>query len=276
MVAEHQPVAGAESASRHDTKAALLLKSRRRKGEAPIRRLFVQSGYPDNPSPGPLADLVSSHSERALDGYLLLLALASGPPHNIRVDGRIGLRPIGAAIGLPRNRTGGIAISKALSNLEDRRLVSRVRDSEGSRVIRLNREDGSGEAYVHPFRSHPREPYFKLPFSYWLDDYDERLSLASKAVLLIGLSLKPWFILPAAQVARWYGISADTLQRGLDGLEREELVLKRKEFKRAPLAPRGYTEQWRYRLISPFARSTTLATDQQPVEIADPAPVVPS
>jgi hypothetical protein len=110
-----------------------------------------------------------------------------------------------------------------------------------------------GRSIVHPFQASPREKYFKLPFAFWLRGYDERLNLAGKTVLLIALSLPKRFILPGSQVKRWYGISEDTLERGLDQLSREELLRRRREFKKAPLAPAGYTEQWRYSLLPPFA-----------------------
>jgi len=247
-VGEKQP------ATRAATKSALLVKSKRRNQEAPIRRTFVQGGAPGAPEPGPLAAFVAARDERGLDALLLGIGIASAPPHNIRLDGFAGIWSMAAAIGLPRSKPGVAAMSKVLARLEDRGFLRRGRNDEGERIIRLLKEDGSREAYVHPFKAEPPESYFKLPFNYWLQDYDERLSLASKAVLLIAMSLPSWFILPGSQVKRWYGVSADTLQRGLDGLQREELIRRRKEYKTAPLAPLGYTEQWRYRLLPPFGR----------------------
>ncbi len=212
----------------------------------------MQRGSQADPEPGILADLVRAHDERSLDTVLLTLAIASGPPHHIKLHGKGGIWPIAAAVGLPRTQPGVAAMSKVLARLERNRLLARGHNKVGDRVIRLLKEDGTGKPYVHPYKS--GETYFKLSFSYWLGGYDERLSLASKAVLLIGLSLPRWFILPGTQVKRWYGISPDTLERGLDGLMREELVRRRGEFKKAPLAPIGYTQQWRYQLMPPFGR----------------------
>ncbi len=47
------------------------------------------------------------------------------------------------------------------------------------------------------------------------DDGCETLSLPGKAVLLIAHSLRPGFALPVEKAPEWYGISADTAQRGL-------------------------------------------------------------
>ncbi len=241
-----------EPATRAETKEALLGKSKRRTLEAPIRRSFVQRGSQADPDPGIIADLVRAHDERSLDTLLLMLAIASGPPHHIKLHGKGGIWPIAAAVGLPRTKPGVAALAKVLARLERHHLLGRGRNDLGDRIIRLLKEDGTGKPYVHPYKS--REPYFKLSFSYWLDGYDERLSFAAKTILLIGLSLPRSFILPGTQVKRWYGISPDTLERGLDGLMREELVRRRGEFKKAPLAPIGYTQQWRYQLMPPFGR----------------------
>ena len=256
-------------ATRAATKAALLAKSNRRNQEAPVRRAFVQQKLEGASGPGPLAAFVTGRDERGLDALLLAIGMASAPPHNIRLDGAFaGIWSMAAAIGLPRSKQGVAAMSKVLARLEARRFLVRGRNEKGERAIRLLKEDGSGEPYVHPFKATPHENYFKLPFSYWLDDYDERLTLASKAVLLIALSLPKWFILPGSQVKRWYGISADTLQRGLDGLLREELIRRSKEYKTAPLAPLGFTEQWRYRLLPPFGRRWSPAEVEE--EAKDP------
>jgi hypothetical protein len=260
-------------ATREETKAALLAKSKRRNQEAPVRRSFVQQKLDGSPRPGPLAAFVTGRDERGLDTLLLAIGIASAPPHNIRLDGYYaGIWSMAAAVGLPRSKQGIAAMSKVLARLEGRRFLVRGRNERGERTVRLLKEDGSGAPYVHPALATPHENYFKLPFDYWLRGYDETLGLASKAILLIGLSLPKWFILPGSQVKRWYGISADTLQRGLDGLLREELIRRRKEYKTAPLAPLGYTEQWRYRLLPPFGRRWSPAeVEEEAMESASAA-----
>ena len=46
-----------------------------------------------------------------------------------------------------------------------------------------------------------------------------------KAVLLIALSLKDRFRLPIEQGSLWYGLSADTIERGLAELQRAALMV---------------------------------------------------
>jgi hypothetical protein len=77
------------------------------------------------------------------------------------------------------------AISKAWRRLEQQQLVSRSRRGRLARVTLLD-ESGTGKFYRHHAGT---EPYFKLPFEYWLDGWHRRLDLPAKAILLIGLSL---------------------------------------------------------------------------------------
>ena len=110
-------------------------------------------------------------------------------------------------------------------------------------------EDGSGRPYRHPG---PEGDYFKLPYAYWEGLYPGRLSLPAKALLLIALSLGPDFWLPHERGARWYGLSRDTVSRGLATLLRLGLLEVRHERKKAPLSPQGFTEERRYALRPPF------------------------
>jgi hypothetical protein len=50
----------------------------------------------------------------------------------------------------------------------------------------------------------------------------------------------------------WYGISADTLARGVDRLGERGLLTTDKTYKKAPLSPVGYTAEHRYTLAAPF------------------------
>ena len=83
-----------------------------------------------------------------------------------------------------------------------------------------------------------------------------RLTLPAKTVLLIALSLqmRDHFVLPREHAAGWYGISADTIQRGLSELLRRGVVRYRVEYVKAPLPPRGYVAVRQYRLFPPFAK----------------------
>jgi len=79
-------------------------------------------------------------------------------------------------------------------------------------------EAGDGEPYAYP-----QKEYFKLPFAYWTDEeaWYVSLSFAAKATLLVALSLRPPFVLPAERAPAWYGLSADTVDRGLRDHQRD-------------------------------------------------------
>ncbi len=79
--------------------------------------------------------------------------------------------------------------------------------------------------------------------------------LAGKATLLICLAQKPTFTLPTERASSWYGVSPDTLQRGLDELRERELIKVWSRTKKAPRARYGYTTENHYALQGLFARA---------------------
>lgn len=117
------------------------------------------------------------------------------------------------------------------------------------REVTLLREDGSGKAYVHPGNE---GHYFKLPHAYWRGNFANRISLPAKAVLLIALSLRDDFILPTEHGAKWYGVSQDTVRKGLRVLRLLGILDMREVQKSAPLSARGFTFERRYTLREPF------------------------
>ena len=158
---------------------------------------------------------------------------------------------------LDKTRPGAEAtISRNWAWLEDHDLVWSERDKRLRRVYLLQ-EDGSGEDYERP-----KGNYFTLPLAFFLDEWHQRLSLAGTAVLLIALSLKPRFQLRTEHAAAWYGISADTLQRGIDELRDLGLLDVTPRRIAAPRTRRGWTYVNEYRLLGPFAK-TERASDEQ-------------
>lgn len=198
-----------------DTIAALLDRSKR--AEVPIRKTFVQQGNGKVRDPGPIAPLVSNHDERGLDLYLLAHAGASADPFDIVLPADTWAR----TIGMSATSSARSAVSKAFRRLEPLRLVQRQRAGSRGRVTLL-KEDGHGDPYVHP--TGPRDPYLKVPHAYWQQDWHLRLHLPGKAMLLIALSLDDGFPLPIERGPDWYGVSADTVQRGFDELVRHKLL----------------------------------------------------
>lgn len=226
-----------------DTIRALLQRSKRR--EVPIRKTFLQQGRGRVRDAGPVAALTSNHDERGLDLYLLVHAAASADPYDVALPASAWAR----AIGVSGTASGRTAISKAVRRLADLRLVERERAGRHARITLLD-EDGHGDPYAHP--ASRREPYLKLPHAYWELDWHLRLRLPGKVMLLVALSLNDGFILPIEKGPDWYGISPDTVQRGLDELQRSKLLNIDVDFKTAPLSPLGYTQQRQFTLLPPF------------------------
>jgi DNA-binding transcriptional ArsR family regulator len=235
-------------ATQQDTINELLKKSGR-PGSVPIRRGFVQQGRRSELRPGPLAAFVRNHDGRGLDLYTLALALASHEPFQDIQPSGVWARALGLR-GLSRRA----AVSRAWKRLEDLQLVSRSRRGRTA-VVTLLREDGSGDPYT--YLGSRGDPYFQLPLAYFYDAWYRQMDLATKAVLLIALSLREDFYLPSDWVSRWYGLSADTAERGLAKLRSLGLLERELHFKPAPLTDQGWTKEYTYRLRAPFARTRT-------------------
>jgi hypothetical protein len=228
---------------------ALLERSNR--SELPIRKTFLQQGAGKVRIPGPVATLIRNHDERALDLYLLVHAVCSAGDFDITLPAGAWAR----AIGLGNTASGRSTVSKAFRRLEELRLLTRARDGSRAKVTLLDESgqvDDSGNLlpYVHP--GSLKHQYLKLPHSYWEESWHLRLDLRAKAVLLIALSLDDGFTLPIERAPDWYGISADTANRGLQDLRTHGLLELDISTKKAPLAPDGLTQVYRYTLKAPF------------------------
>lgn len=242
-----------------ETLEALLRRRNSRRTFVPIARSFLQYPRPGGGA-GPLAAFVRSRRKRALDLYLLIHAVASSPPFDVKFPAQVWAR----ALGMPASSGSSVQISTTLSWLEAQRLIETVRDGSSRRIVLLA-DDGTGRPYEHPgLAPHgSRVGYLKLPASYWLDRWHASLDLPATAVLLIALSLPKKFVLPQSHGADWYGVSRDTLRRGLRTLQEMGLISFSTVTKKAPLAPSGITRDRLYTLTGPF-------------EITDPRPVKPS
>jgi DNA-binding transcriptional ArsR family regulator len=236
-----------EPATPRETLEDLLKRSKRHR--IPIRRTFLQRGEGRRSRPGPLAAFVNPPRSRALDLYLLLHAGAAAAPWDVTQSAMSWAR----MLDMPSTRSSETSISRTWNWLEDQRLVRTKRDGR-IRSVYLLLEDGSKRPYSRPVRGQPFTPrgYFKVPYDYFLDDWHHRLKLPAKATLMICLAQKPIFTLPTEPAAGWYGISADTLQRGLDQLFKAGLLHRWQRSKKAPRARHGLTKINHYRLLDPF------------------------
>jgi hypothetical protein len=218
-----------------------------RRDFVPIARSFLQRRQAGGGA-APLSWFVKARRGRALDLYLLAHALASTDPYDVALSAR----KWAVALGLPDTLSSRVFISATWTWLEDHALIRTERDGRMRRVWLLS-ESGSGEPYRHG-GSHRQLDYFKLPYAYWIDGWSEQLDLPATAVLLIALSLPSTFVLPQHRGAEWYGLSRDTLRRGLRTLSSHGLLATQVTLRAAPRSPTGATEQRRYKLTGPFAR----------------------
>lgn len=247
---------GKPDTEQQETIEAILDAAKRDKRRVPVRNTFVQQGSQSDPEPGPLHEMVRRHDERCLDLFLLHRALASAEPWDARP---MPAKAWARALGVHHDRDGGkAAVSKAWRRLDQTyHLIEVGRSGRRGKYTSLQ-DDGSGDAYTSPDGKTRTDRYLTVPFEYWTapDLWYRQLSLPAKAVLLIGSSLAPGFALPPEKAQRWYGISGDTLDRGLRELRNVGLLTRASTLKHTPLEDSIQTREFHHTLASPFGRTT--------------------
>ncbi len=172
-----------------------------------------------------------------------------------------------AALGLPDTPSSRVSLSDSWSWLEHHRLLRSSRDGRLRRIWLLD-DTGSGAPYAHGGEATHKADYFKLPHAFWLEGWNERLDLPAKSVLLIALSLRQAFSLPHTRGGEWYGISRDTIRRGVDQLRVHDLLTMRVAWRATLRSPTGATEERRYTLAGPFAPQKRRAKPRTPASQA--------
>jgi hypothetical protein len=219
-----------------------------RRDFVPVARAFLQTRRRGGGA-GPLSWFVKAHRQRALELYLLAHAIASVEPYDVALPARLWA----LALGLPETPSSRVFVSGSFTWLEQHRLLRTERDGRLRRVWLLE-ETGSGAPYAHGSSSEGKSlDYFKLPHAFWTEGWSECLSLPAIAVLLVALSLPSTFTLPHERGSEWYGISRDTIRRGVSELRRHELLTMRTTWRATALSPTGATEERRYTLTGSFA-----------------------
>ena len=237
-----QESAGEPAATIEQTLEALIGPIRRE--YVPIRSAFLQE-YAGERAPGPLHLFVRERQRLALQLYLLLRCLALGGDFDRRLPNGAWARALGLT-----SRNAEQSISRCWAWLREQKLVRTERDHRVLRAFVLD-DAGTGDPYTRPQRR-----FFKLPMEYFSRGYHIKLDLPSTATLLIALYVGRgggWWELPAEYAPVRYGISADTLQRGFDGLQRLELLERRYRDKTDPLARYGRTQVAEFQLLGNFA-----------------------
>lgn len=210
----------------------------------PIRSAFLQQFGGDRAA-GPLHHFVTQRQRLALQLYLLLRCVALGGEYDYRLANGAWARALGLT-----SKNGEQSISRGWSWLRERKLVRTERDNRILRAYVLD-DAGAGTPYVRP-----KGRYFTLPMAYFRQGHHIEMSLAESATLLIALYSGRgggWWELPAERAALWYGISPDTLQRGLDGLQEREVLDRRYQKKTDPLARYGRTQVAQFQLLGVYA-----------------------
>lgn len=217
----------------------------------PIRRGFIQKPRGTLGSRGSSLALLTRDSS-ALDAYLLIHALASSS------EPYVAAYPAATWVQLVRLDSaatfdaGKTRWSKVVTKLVSLHLIERARKGNEMQY-KLLHEDGTGKDYTRPKNAGDGN-WLRLPHSYWLEEYDAKLSHPEKVILLISLDQKDGFVLPLDQAANWYGVSESTARRGLRGLENRGLLTKSSSFIASPHSPTGWAEEFRYTLNGPFSR----------------------
>jgi len=176
---------------------------------------------------------------------MLALTVATGAPYNVAQPAGVWAR----ALGIGSSKTAAASISKQWRWLEDHHLIRRAGRRGSFAEIVMLREDGSDGEYVAGMRG---GLWVSIPLTYWTENWHGKLNLPAKAVLLIGLSLLDDFYLPQQKAPEWYGLSPDTVGRGVATLKQHGLLTERVLQKPAPNAPHGHTRQHYYTLQQPF------------------------
>jgi hypothetical protein len=219
----------------------------------PIRDSLLQIRHTSGSEPGLLSEIVRGRHHHALDVYLLILAATASAPHRLHVHPDFWAALVQRPSQSPRNAK--LALYRSLDILESLELVRRE-TRLGMPAFQVLDESGTGDLYFHPATRHER--YMTLPHTYWTTGLDRTLGLTGKAVLLLARSLRPTgFTLPLARSMAWYGISRDTLRRGMDELIRAKVVRYSKADVSSLHAPRGTSVRRTFVLVGPMARTPT-------------------
>lgn len=210
----------------------------------PIRSLFIQK-HGDDRAVGPLHLFVRERKDYALKLYLLLHCVAMGPPWDGTLPAGVWARMLDRT-----GETSATGISRQWRWLKDKKLVGTKQQQHALKVF-LKLEDGKGATYRRP-----KDHFFGFPLAYFLNGWHDKLTLRGTVALLIALDKSfpnPVFQLRAEHAPRFFGISADTLQRGFVELQEHGLLIVSQKPMKAPRAPRGWTMVNEYALLGDFS-----------------------
>ncbi|MFP5363220.1 MAG: hypothetical protein ACLGI5_10890 [Thermoleophilia bacterium] len=236
-------------ATAQDTLEDLLNPQRHRRSSTPLRRDFLQHAKKKN-TPGPLVKFVEQRRGLALDLFLLLHCAASGGEFDVELPAMAWAR----ALDLSQTVSSETTISKNWTWLEKQQLIRSEKHNRLRRAY-LMREDGLGAEYTKPKKGEGHG-FFYLPYDFFLQRWHKKLSLRARATLLICMAQNEVFELRTEHATRWYGLSPDSMQRGMVELRDARLLRSWLDYRPAPRARLGFTQVNLNRLLPPFAKAT--------------------
>jgi hypothetical protein len=228
--------------------------ARTKRHGTPIRSSFVQ--LPQAASRASRASVLAKFNRsKHLDAFLFIHALASAKePYEATYPAGSWAHALGLdeSTGIDEEdlSTAKTQWSKIVRKLQDLGLIKRRRSGNYVSWVLLN-ESGDGSEFIRPKKAADGH-WFVLPEEYWLDGYDQSLSLPAKVMLLVALSSKPGFALPMERAKEWYGISRSTAQRGFKELEECGILTFEKAWRLDPSNPRMWSEERHYHLVGAF------------------------
>lgn len=236
------------------TVEALLSKSKR--SFVPIDKSFIQLPRGSEQRKSVLSRFVNNGDARGLKAYLLILASTSSCDKNGEWHTSLSLQAWARAFGCYETTediaVGKNAASRIFSRLQNYNLIKKNRLSGKKDIdVELLSQDGTGGQYHRP-----KKRFVRLSYDFWRSDYDQNLSLAAIAMLLVILGEAQPCVLPAEHMPTWYGWSPDTAERGLRELVSKEILCKRKMRREAALSPSGYALVNEYTVQKPFDSNT--------------------
>jgi hypothetical protein len=151
-------------------------------------------------------------------------------------------------------------VSKTLRWLEDERLI--VRTPAGrERAITIRHDSGRDADYTRPGQKDNRDDwFFNLSHAYFLDGWHKKLSASGKALLLVAHANQKRFELNQRRGSEWWGLSTDTIGRGLQDLVQHELLSVRTIRRKAPESRVGFAMVPVYQLEAPFTKPAARPT----------------
>jgi len=194
-----------------------------------------------------------------LDLYLLLLAAAVRAPHNVQYPAAVWSRALGKGTGV----SSELWVSKSLRWLEDRDLIRRRKIGREVEIT-VRHDSARRRRYTRPKGGRDRwEWFFNLSHAYFLQGWHKELSAAGKALLLVAHANKPGFELNQRRGEQWWGLSGDTLGRGLQELRDRKLLLVQATTRTAPESRTGLVVVPNYTLLNPFSKQPTRPSDSR-------------